>query len=343
MSKKYLIIGAIPTDNPTSIGGVTVLVKQLLDYFDKNNIDYIYIRSNKYFINKDKFAFVKNYLYVVFAFLKHIKSADIVFVNVSVKGLYYLSPLLLFLSKLFRTLFISRMFGGNSIELYENTTFLKKHLLKYLFVHSDILFFETKYLIHYFKKLNNSTFWFPNVRKKANKSRDGDFQKRFIFIGQVKKEKGVLELLKASNELDKSYTIDIYGPLDLNIKNVNFNEFNARYEGSLNPDEVLDTLRLYDVLVLPTYWKGEGYPGVILEALSIGIPVIASNLKSIREMIDSSCGIFTEIKDSKSVSSAMKTINEQNYKKLSNNALLKFNDFEYENVYSRIISICEEI
>lgn len=342
MSIKYLIIGAIPTDNPESIGGVSVLVKQLLDYFDENQIDYIFIRTNKYFMNEDKLAFVKNYLYVIFFFLKYIRRVDIVFVNVASNGMYYLSPVLLFLSKVFRTCNISRMFGGDSIELYENTTYFKKKLLNYVFIHSDVLFFETKYLIDYFKSFNPSTYWFPNVRKKANTLRSGDFNKRFIFVGHVKKEKGVLELLEASNILDKSFTIDIYGPIEANMKYVNFNEFNADYKGSLNPEEVLDTLRLYDVLVLPTFWKGEGYPGVIVEALSIGMPIIASNLKGIREMIDSSCGVLIEVKNSDLLATAMKSVNDQNYQLLSKNALQKFGDFEYQNVYKQIILISEE-
>ena len=48
----------------------------------------------------------------------------------------------------------------------------------------------------------------------------------------------------------------------------------------------------YDVLVLPTFWKGEGYPGVIIEAFSVGLPVVATNLPGISEMIDSQSGIL---------------------------------------------------
>ncbi len=341
MSKTYLIVGGIPNDNPASIGGVTILVKQLLDYFDEKNIEYIYIRTNKYHKHEDNFAFIKNYFYVIFSFIRNIRSVDIVFMNVASNGMYYLSPILLLLSKIFRTSYISRMFGGNSTDLYENTIFIKKYLLNYVFTNSNILFFEANYLVEYFKNLNPNTYWFPNVRKRASKLRIGNFSKRFVFVGHVKKEKGVMELLEASNFLDNSYTMDIYGPIDENMKNINFDKYIAEYRGVLKPDEVLDTLCLYDVLVLPTFWKGEGYPGIILEALSIGMPVIASNLKGISEMIDNSCGILIDIKNSTLLSRAMKSIDTKYFLYLSENALRKFNDFEYENVYKRIISICE--
>jgi len=343
MSKRYLIIGAIPTNNPTSIGGVTVLVQQILDYFNENKIDYIYIRTNKYFTNEDKLAFIKNYIYVIYFFLKYVRSIDIVFINVATNGMYYLSPVLLFLSKIFRTRVVTRIFGGHSIDLYENTIILKKYLLKYVFVHSDVLFFETKYLVEYFKNLNINTFWFPNVRQKTNNLREGNFKKRFVFVSRIKKIKGIVELLQASNLLDKSFTVDIYGPINEDMKNIDFCDYKAEYKGNLNPNEVLDVLRLYDVLVLPTFWRGEGYPGVILEALSIGMPVITTDLKSISEMINNSCGILVDVKNSKSLAIAMKSINELNYQFFSKSALEKFSDFEYENVYRRIIFICEEI
>ncbi|MDC0505936.1 glycosyltransferase, partial [Amylibacter sp.] len=41
----------------------------------------------------------------------------------------------------------------------------------------------------------------------------------------------------------------------------------------------------YDFLVLPTTWHGEGYPGVIIEAFSIGLPVIATNFRAIPDLV----------------------------------------------------------
>ena len=54
------------------------------------------------------------------------------------------------------------------------------------------------------------------------------------------------------------------------------------------PDPV-SCLRAADVLLLPSLW--EGLPGSVLEALSVGTPVVASDLPGIREIADKVAGV----------------------------------------------------
>jgi len=338
--KRYIIIGAAPTNDLRSHGGTTILVKQLLDYFNEKNLDYIFIQTNKY---KGKISAYKNYIYVVFNFIKHIKSKDIVFVNVASNGMYFLSPILLMISKKYHKKFISRNFGGNSIELYEDVNKIKKKLITYLFKESDILFFETRYLVKYFKSVNSSTYWFPNSRKNPKVIRDEniEFKKEFVFIGHIREEKGIDEILEASTYLDDSYTIILYG----NIVEEKYNDElwnkykNIKYGGQLKHSEVYETLAKYDVLLLPSH--REGYPGVIIEAFSVGLPVIATKLPSIQEMVDEKCGMLINVKDSSDLADSMQALNKKDYSTLSKNAFEKFEKFEYEKVYKDIIKICE--
>lgn len=58
---------------------------------------------------------------------------------------------------------------------------------------------------------------------------------------------------------------------------------------------VLDTLLEYDVFLLNSLW--EGLPISILEAMSVGLPVICSNIKGNNELVDDSNGWLTEIYD----------------------------------------------
>ncbi len=48
-------------------------------------------------------------------------------------------------------------------------------------------------------------------------------------------------------------------------------------------------LKASDVMVFPSRW--EGLPGVVLEACAAGVPVVASNLQTIREIADRLPGI----------------------------------------------------
>ena len=42
----------------------------------------------------------------------------------------------------------------------------------------------------------------------------------------------------------------------------------------------------YDIMVFPTYWQGEGFPGVVVDALIAGLPVLASDWNLNSEVID---------------------------------------------------------
>lgn len=45
-------------------------------------------------------------------------------------------------------------------------------------------------------------------------------------------------------------------------------------------------LNLYDVLLLPTRWKAEGDPGILVEAKMAGLPAIVSNVNYNAEIVE---------------------------------------------------------
>ena len=338
--KKILLIGAFPTDDPKTHGGTTVLVEQLHNYCQEKDIICNIIKTNIY---EGKLAFFKNYLYVLFYYLKVVSKNDIIFSNVARNGMYFLAPLLLVIAHIKGKKFVSRIFGGNSIELYNTNNKLKQYLLRYVFKQSDLLFFETKYLVNYFKQINKNTFWFPNTRKVSTVKRDitHPYSKKFVYIGQIKKEKGIDELLDAFNTLDKSYQLSIYGNMIENEYAQKFNDShpNIIYKGKIEHENVNTILSQNDILILPSY--REGYPGVIIEAFSVGLPVIATNLASIQEMVDSSCGILIPPRDSAALQRAVEAIKSKSYFELSKTAIQKFNNYKYEDVYQNIFMILE--
>jgi glycosyltransferase involved in cell wall biosynthesis len=202
---------------------------------------------------------------------------------------------------------------------------------------SDANFFETHYLVNRFKCFNHNTYWFPNVRKKPNTPRSGKYKKRFIFIGSITKEKGIMELLYASNLLDDSYVIDLYGPIAADFRSFDFSPYRAVYQKALQPNHILETLRQYDVLILPSY--REGYPGVIIEALSLGIPIIATKLEGIKEMIDEKCGIFIPPQNTEDIKNSVLYFNEENYRYFSQHALEYFEPFDSDSQTDCFISL----
>jgi glycosyltransferase involved in cell wall biosynthesis len=340
MSKKYLLIGAIPSSDPQSYGGATVLMQEMLNFYKANKKDYNFIQANKYSF---RFSFVVNYISILWCFLKKIYSTDVVVLNVSRNGAFYLAPFLKILTKLFGKKFVFRMFGGDLLDRYnEKNMFIRKIADKTFISNSDLMLLETKFLVEYYKKINKNVLWFPNTRTQNIVPKiPRQFNKKFVFISQVKKEKGIDVIIKAAAELD-GIEIDIYGPVvDVEYNDDYFSNSNVNYKGVLEPSKVTVILNQYDVLLLPTFFSGEGYPGIIIEAYSLGIPVISTKWKSIPEIVNSTSGILIEPKNSKALSEAIQSIDTKKYEDLSVGAYNVFANFDTNTVCSKILEYCE--
>jgi len=121
------------------------------------------------------------------------------------------------------------------------------------------------------------------------------YQLKIVFMGRVHPLKGIDTIFRMSEQIYNSFDespmkIDFYGPIDKNIETYfycNVEKFGfINYKGILEPDDIYDTLSKYDVLVLPTKYPGEGFPGSILDAYISGIPVIVSNYKYLSEVVE---------------------------------------------------------
>lgn len=321
MSKMLLFGPRFNKKNPSKTGGIIVLFEDLLSQIEATRTDYIVIDTNKSNYSNPFMALMKIY----FQFFKNIFRVTHISLHGTANDYFYIAPFVVFLSKFYGKKISLRKFAGNFDDIYDKSSTLKKKLVEYILKNSDQVFFETHYLIKKFEYLNENTFWFPNVRKKTGHIRNEAYSKKFLFLGQVKEEKGVKEILEVSNMFDDSYTFDLYGPLMIDIDWANYK---AKYKGTLSPEEVQNRLCNYDVLLLPTFWKGEGYPGVIIEALSVGLPIIATNLKGISEMVDEKSSILIEPRNTSQLKEAIESINEYNFKMYSINAQKAFEQFD---------------
>lgn len=123
---------------------------------------------------------------------------------------------------------------------------------------------------------------------------------RCVFVGQIKREKGVFDIIEALGE-GGSLRCDFYGPIvdrdrEAFLSVISKSEY-LSYEGVADPDRIGETIRGYDMLLLPTFHRGEGYPAVILEAFAAGVPVVTTRWRSIPEIVeDGVTGILVEIR-----------------------------------------------
>ena len=321
MSKILLIGPRKNIKNPDKIGGVIILFEDLISYCNKKNIAIAVIDTNKdNYSNK-----LSAYFGIVSSLLFQLPRVTHVSLHGTANDFVLIAPIVVMLSKLFRKDVSLRKFAGNFIELFEGYATFKQKIVTWSLHHTTCNFFETQYLVEYFKKYNTNTYWFPNVREKQEISTDTTYQKRFIFIGAVSHEKGIDVLCRAADLLDDSYLIDIYGKLFDGYTQEYFSEHNVKYCGILRSEDVINTLQQYDILLLPSF--REGYPGVIIEALSVGLPIIATNLEGIREMVNEESSVLVDTDNAQQLCEAIMSFDDTNYALKSIAATKQFDNF----------------
>lgn len=131
---------------------------------------------------------------------------------------------------------------------------------------------------------------------------------RMCTFSRVTEKKGINEALLAITQLNEKAgfslqhdgssgtsdsvfaTLDIYGPIDDAYKD----EFEsalrncpyAKYKGIVAPDASVEVIKDYYALLFPTKWVMEGMPGTIIDALSAGVPIVASKWLYYSEMLE---------------------------------------------------------
>jgi glycosyltransferase involved in cell wall biosynthesis len=116
----------------------------------------------------------------------------------------------------------------------------------------------------------------------------------FLLVARMLKDKGIIELVEATQLLKNQYPrieCQLLGFLDVkNPSAVSLEEMQAWVnEGIVNylgvSDSVVDFLRQADCVVLPSYYR-EGVPRSLLEAASVGKPIITTDAVGCREVVD---------------------------------------------------------
>ena len=126
---------------------------------------------------------------------------------------------------------------------------------------------------------------------------------RLLFAGLHLSRKGLAFLLQALALLpDKSaWQLDVLGHGVMThswkqLANRLGLEHRVTFHGYVANDEKDRIMQDSDVLVFPSLL--EGWPAVVAEALSLGMPVVTTDLHGMRDVVTKECGILVDAKDS---------------------------------------------
>lgn len=151
--------------------------------------------------------------------------------------------------------------------------------------------------------------------KDTASTREGN-RKSLLLVALLNPLKGVPYLLEALALLRKKrddFVLDIVGDgpyraeyeeltRKLSLQDI------VRFHGLKTKPEVAEFMRKADVFVLPSEW--ENLPCVLLEAMASGLPIVATKVGGIPEIVSDEAGVLVPPKDVKALSEAMDFILE---------------------------------
>ncbi len=163
------------------------------------------------------------------------------------------------------------------------------------------------------KKIRLIPNWIDLTEYSVRPNRNDSGIIRFLFVGWIVKEKGVLDLLEAINRLKADKNLEFVFAGDGNLMDsveaiVEENSLSCvKLLGWQSKEQIKALYRESDVFVLPSH--AEGFPNALLEALSCGLPVIATNVGSIADsVITGTNGYLIEPGDIDALTQAIETI-----------------------------------
>jgi glycosyltransferase involved in cell wall biosynthesis len=138
-----------------------------------------------------------------------------------------------------------------------------------------------------------------------------------LFLGRIEPEKGCQEIIEAAKKLEESIPgkikFHLYGEAASPATMKSFKEEasdgadkSVRFHGLVTGEEKHRALQEADLFVLPSW--AEGMPISVLEAMAYGLPVIATRVGALPELVDTEGGILIESKNSQQLVQAISTL-----------------------------------
>lgn len=313
-----------------------------------------YLNSLYYNLNKlPKFLRFFWQLFNLFNFISYFKikeilqkeKCDAVITN-NLMGLGFLTPLAIKNLKI-KHLHIAHdiqlihpsglMYYGEEVIVESFFAKIYTSVCRYLFNSLSTVIFPSNWLKDlYVKKnffVNSKINVLPNpIENTKEQARENSAGFKFLFLGQIEKHKGIFLLIDAFNKI-----IEKYPKVELVVagdgsrmeiaKKKATNNNNIKFVGWQDDKEANKLLFLSDCLVYPSLVY-ENCPNAIQRALMAKLPVLASDLGGIPELVNKNAGVLFKPADVNDLAEKMewviKNINTLNNFKIEN---LTVNDY----------------
>lgn len=191
------------------------------------------------------------------------------------------------------------------------------------------------------------------IKDKYNIKKD---DKILIFSGRIVPEKGVLELIRAMNnvKIDNVKLLIVGASLnDLRFKSKyeilvekEMQHLNGKiiFTGFVNYEEMVKLYKIADIAVLPSIWDDPA-PLTIIESLICGLPIITTDSGGIPEYVNERCAVIIKRDENLIVNLSEQIINllkdENRLLEMRKEALLTSKDLVLDRYYNEFLTIIQ--
>lgn len=129
----------------------------------------------------------------------------------------------------------------------------------------------------------------PNHFLVKTRTWSSDSKPRLLYVGRIDPSKGVDRVLRCAHEAHKKIEFDVdvlgSGSSEEELRKIYVNSSWIRFHGRVDQEFIARYMSEATALLVPSLWL-ENFPGVAVHALFAGVPVIASDIGGLPEIID---------------------------------------------------------
>lgn len=242
----------------------------------------------------------------------------VLILSTSVQNIYPLIKILYYIPHKFRI--VHWVIGGSLHKKVTEGIYKAKYLDKLL-----VNFVESNQMVESLKKCGvKNAVYVPNFKRipDISPNHTPSDRIRFVFLSRIIPQKGVDYILEAAKQLNaqgysSKFIIDFYGDIEKSYgtefgRKISASE-NIQYRGLLKLREPggYEKLTCYDMMLFPSYWKGEGFAGIFIDAFIAGIPLLVSDWNFNPEIINhGKTGIVIPVHNVSALRNAMQEVIE---------------------------------
>lgn len=226
-------------------------------------------------------------------------------------------PILIFFNIFFKRDLIHIVIGGFLPALLKNKPIYLKFENKFTAV-----FVQTENLRKDLQEIGVKNLYISSNPKRLNTRKKSDLhiweekEIKVCVFSRLNKVKGIEEAIEAVKLANKHLggkfiKLDLYGLIQPGLESwleelLKRNKDFIEYKGIINFNKTVEYLQQYFVLLFPTYYYGEGFPGNVVDAYNTGLPIIATDWLYNKDVIKNGRnGILVPIKNAEAIADAI--------------------------------------